>query len=106
MRRNTAKQPMSLVFDTRGEVKGTGTPACAPIARADRPQVADHDWLPVRPLQRALELVGVEVEGVDHAVPKISNQQIAGELAEALGRDRQSPRRVERPMRRDALDRK
>ena len=38
--------------------------------------------LPSPPLQGALELVGVEVEGIDHTITEISNQKVAGELAE------------------------
>jgi len=34
--------------------------------------------------------------------PKLPDEQVAGELAEILGRDGQTPRRVERPVRGDA----
>ena len=50
VRCDTAKQPVSLIFDTRSKVEGTGTPARTAISRADRPQIADHDRLAVRPL--------------------------------------------------------
>ena len=44
----------------------------------------------------------VVVEGVDQSVAEVADEQVAAELAEVVGRQRQAPRRVELLARRDA----
>src|SRR5690349_10601651 len=46
----------------------------------------------------------MDVIGMDAAVAEIADQEIAGETAEPVRGDGESPGRVERTMRRDALD--
>ena len=79
-------------------------PDGAAVARRQRPEIADGDRLAVDAVQLADELVVVQIVGVDCAVAEIADQQVAGELAEILRRDRQSPRRVERPVGGDTGD--
>src|SRR5690242_10224190 len=45
--------------------------------------------------QRATEGAAGRIEGVDHAVPEVADEQIAAELPERRGRQRDAPRRIQ-----------
>src|ERR1700674_4233156 len=49
-------------------------------------------------------MAGFRIERIDHAVVEIADQNVIGELAEARGRHREAPRRVEMPMLREVAD--
>ena len=75
---------MRLVLHARGEVERVGVAPRAAIARYQRPQVADRDRLSVATQQSPEESVVARIERIDRAIAEIADQQIAGELAEAL----------------------
>src|SRR5438128_2933702 len=86
---------MLFVGDARGEVDSGGVAASGAVADLQAPEPIDLDGLTVRVLERAEEIAGCRIEGVDLAIAEIAYQQTAGQAAEVAGREGQSPRRVE-----------
>src|SRR5215813_2993888 len=71
-------------------------PAEGGITYHEPPQARDRDRVAGGVIERAEELPGGRVEGVDPAIPEVPHEQVASERAEALRGDCQSPRLVQR----------
>src|SRR6476619_7017540 len=107
LRFDRAEQAVVLAVRTRGEEKGVRGTGSVAVAELERPQPLDHHRVTVSTLQAALEVertARLRLEGVDHAVAEVADQQVAAELAEVVGSPRDPPRRVERTCGSDPLE--
>ena len=92
IRGQAAEQALCLILHAGGKIERVGTSSLAAIAGSNGPQIPDRDRLSVRAVELALEVIVLEVESINRAVTEISDQQITGQLAKTIGRDRQPPR--------------
>src|SRR5262249_13026337 len=65
----------------------------------ETPKSGDRDRSSGRVFQTPKEITGSRVIGIDPAVPEVAYQESAAEGAEAEGRDRETPRRIELALR-------
>ncbi len=66
------------------------------IAELNSPELIDTDYVTIYILQRADELAGYGVEGVDGAaIGVVRDEQGVAEFSEILGRDGEAPRLIQ-----------
>ena len=97
IRRQGAKQAMSLHLHARGKVDFVRVAIGAAVAGNQSPQVTYHDRPTIRAEQLAQEVIRLGIKDVDLAVAEISHKKIVGEFPETRGRDGKPPRRIKGP---------
>src|SRR5262249_46989250 len=92
---------MLLAVDAVGEVEGTRAAVVAAAPESQGPETARRLSRTGGDRDRAFELVGLEIESVDLALPEaeIAHQKVAAELAEIVRSDSDAPWSGERGMR-------
>src|SRR6476620_3420664 len=96
---NETEEPVALIGDARGKEQMVALAVvCATRAKLKSPETVDGERIALGIDQRRVELTTVEVEGVDPAVTEITYEQMSPKFSKALGRERQTPRRVQRSM--------
>ena len=100
---DAAVETVLLVFDTGGEEERVGRLVLHAVAERDAPQSFDDYVLVVARAQSSEVCTDERVEGVDLAVTEVADEQQVAEAAEARGRERHAPRRVEGAVRDQAL---
>jgi hypothetical protein len=107
--REGAEEPVRLTVDARGEEQGVGRSGTGTIAERQAPQAVDLDRFALEPRElaggrEAVRATLREPEGVDSAVAEVADQHVATKLPKVTGCHSNSPGRVERASRRDALE--
>src|SRR5215475_13942950 len=89
-----AEQTMRLAVDAVGEVEGARAAVSAAAAESQGAETARLLSRTGEDRDRAFELVGLGIEGVDFAVQEaeIAHQKVAAELAEIVWSDSDAPR--------------
>ena len=86
--------PLTVVPGIEVERAGIATPDA--VAEGYGPESRDHNGATQLVIERAEESACRLIEGVDPAVAEVADEQRAGKRAEAGGRNRQTPGRIER----------
>src|SRR5882757_10275486 len=89
---------MRLAVDAVGEVEGARAAVAAAAPESQGPEAARRVSRTDGDRDRAFELVGLEIEGVDFALleAEVAHQKVAAELAEVVRSDSDAPRSGER----------
>src|SRR5438309_9484906 len=103
------EEPILLPVRTCGEEQRVrGTVVRRPVAKLEGPQSIDRDrsllQVPQHTLEREVAVWPLLV-GVDSAVAKVADKQVAPEAPEVLGCHRETPRCIQRPVTCDARER-
>src|SRR6266404_5714869 len=95
---------MALAARTGGKVKDIGQSGFGAIPECDRPESIDGNDLAIISVKLAEETAGGSIEGVDRAISEVADQYRISEGSEFSGRNRDSPRRIQRSARGDPPD--
>ena len=105
-----AEQAVRLIVRPGGEEQRVHRPCASAVAEAKRPKALDLQGRPAGTVQHAEVLILAVVKyirrivGVNAAVAEVADEQVVAEGTEVSRRQRQPPRRVSVPSRRDAAN--
>src|SRR5258708_27450062 len=86
-----------------GKIERVHIPTAGTIAKLESPQAWDVDRVAVFIFQDVDETTAGGIEDINRSVAEVSDQKIAAEISKTRRRERQTPRRIQRPIRGQAL---